>query len=81
MGWNFKTTKQTQKQMIQTINSFWKLLTFRSFFQKTNQRILLHFYETSGQIVFVRFMEEIEYTRKTFRNYLTFNEIAQIRGR
>ena len=45
----------------------------RRFLQKTNKRILLYYYETSGRLVFVRFLEEIEYTKNTFRNYLTFN--------
>ena len=27
----------------------------RSFLQKTNERILLYYYETSGRLVFVRF--------------------------
>ena len=39
-----------------------------------NERILLYYYETSGQLVFVRFSEEIEDTKKTFRNYLTFSQ-------
>ena len=30
------------------------------FFQKTNERILFYYYETSGQLVFVCFLEEIE---------------------
>ena len=33
--------------------------------KKTNERILLYYYE---QLVFVRFLEEIEDTKKTFRN-------------
>ena len=37
-----------------------------------NEQILLYYYETSGRLVFVRFLEEIEDTKKTFRNYLTF---------
>ena len=40
--------------------------------QKTNDRILLYYYETSCWIVFVWFLEEIEVTKKTFRNWLTF---------
>ena len=44
----------------------------RRFLQKTNKRILLYYYETSGQLVFIRFLEEIEDTKKTFQNYLTF---------
>ena len=42
------------------------------FLQKTNKWILLYYYETSGWLVFVRFFEEIEDTKKTFRNYPTF---------
>ena len=44
----------------------------RSFLQKKNERILLYYYETSGRLVFVRFSEKIEDTKKTFRNYLSF---------
>ena len=44
------------------------------FLQKTNKQIRLHYYETSGRLVFVRFLEEIEDTKKTFRNYLTFSK-------
>jgi hypothetical protein len=46
------------------------------FFQKMNKRIILYYDETSGQLVFVRFLEEIEDTEKTFRNQLTFNDIS-----
>ena len=46
----------------------------RRFLKKTNERILLHYYETSGGLVFVRFLEEIEDTKKTFPNYLTFSD-------
>ena len=42
------------------------------FFQKTNKRILLYCYETSGRLVFVRFLEEIEDTKTHFKNQLTF---------
>ena len=45
-------------------------------FQKTNERIQLHYYETSGRRVFVHFLEEIEDTKKTFRNYLTFSTLG-----
>ena len=38
------------------------------FFQKTNERIRLYYYDTTGGLVFVRFLEEIEDTKKTFRN-------------
>ena len=39
---------------------------------KRNKRIQLYFYETSGWLVFVRIWEEIEDTKKTFRNQMTF---------
>ena len=42
------------------------------FLQKTNERIQLYYYDTSSRLVFVRFLEEIEDTKKPFRNYLTF---------
>ena len=43
----------------------------RRFLQKTNEPILLYYYETSGGLVFVPFLEEIEDTKNTFLNYLT----------
>ena len=42
------------------------------FLQKTNERIRLYYYDTSSRLVFVRFLEEIEDTKKPFRNYRTF---------
>jgi hypothetical protein len=36
--------------------------------KKTNKRILLYYYETSSRLVFIRFLEEIENTKKIFRN-------------
>ena len=53
------------------------IFSSRRFLQKTNKRILLYYYETSGRLVFVCFLEEIEDTKKTFRNYLTFSQITQ----
>ena len=44
------------------------IFSSRRFLQKTNERILLYYYETSGRLVFVRFLEEIEDTKKTIRN-------------
>ena len=44
------------------------IFSSRRFLQKTNKQILLYYYETSGCLVFVRFLEEIEGTKKTFRN-------------
>ena len=43
------------------------------FLQKTNKGIRLYYYDTSSRLVFVRFLEENEDTKKPFRNYLTFN--------
>ena len=51
------------------------IFSSRRFLQKTNERILLYYYETSGRLVFLRFLEEIEDTKKTFRNYLTFTNM------
>ena len=42
------------------------ILSSQFFFQKSNKQILLYYYESSGQLVFVRFLEEIEDTKKTF---------------
>ena len=38
------------------------------FLQKTNEQIRLYYYDTSGRLVFVRFLEEIDDPKKTFRN-------------
>ena len=43
------------------------------FFQKTNKRIWLYYHHTYSRLVFVHFLEEIEDTKKTFRNQLTFS--------
>ena len=51
------------------------IFSSRRFLQKTNERILLYYYETSGRLIFVCFLEEIEDTIKTFRNYLTFRKM------
>ena len=43
----------------------------KQFFQaniSSKKRILLYYYETPGRLVFFRFLEEIEDTKKTFRN-------------
>ena len=37
-----------------------------------NKQIRLYYYDTSGRLVFVRFLEEINDTKKPFQNYLTF---------
>ena len=39
-----------------------------TFLPKTNKQIRLYYYDTSGRLVFVCFLEEIEDTKKTFRN-------------
>ena len=39
------------------------------FLQKTNKRIRLYYYDTSSRLAFVRFLEEIQDTKKSFRNY------------
>ena len=38
------------------------------FLQKTNERIRLYYYDTSGRLVFVRFLEESDDPKKPFRN-------------
>ena len=43
------------------------------FLQKMNEGIRLYCYDTSNRLVFVRFLEEIEDTKKPFRNNLTFS--------
>ena len=35
---------------------------------KPNKKIRLNYYDTSGRLVFVHFLEEFEDTKKTFRN-------------
>ena len=47
---------------------FEMIFSSRCFLQKTKERILLYYYETSSWLVSVRFLEEIEDTKKTFRN-------------
>ena len=65
--------------MTQFFCSFWIVYIFiffakgqkkssRCFLQKMNEQILLYYYKTSGQLVFVCFLEEIEGTKKTFQN-------------
>ena len=46
-----------------------------SFKKETNEFIF-----TTMRCVFVRFWEEIEETKKTFRNYLTFTRVEFITG-
>ena len=49
------------------------IFSSRHLLPKTNE---LYYYETSGRLVFVHFLEEIEATKKTFRNYLTFSRFV-----
>ena len=49
------------------------IFTSRRFLKKTNEQILFYYYETSGWLAFARFLEEIKGTKKTFRNWLTFD--------
>ena len=49
-------------------------LWYPQFLQKTNEQIRLYHYDTSGRLFFVHFLEEIEDTKKTFRNQLTFRK-------
>ena len=40
--------------------------------KKRTKKFDLIMYYTSGRLVFIRFLEEFEDTKKTFRNQLTF---------
>ena len=51
------------------------------FLQKTNEGIRLYYYDTSSRLVYVRFLEETEDTKKPFRNYLAFNILANSESR
>ena len=44
--------------------TFW----YPRFPQKTNEKSRLHYYDTIGRLVFVRFLGQIEDTKKTCRN-------------
>ena len=48
--------------------NFKRTFFYLQFFQKMNKTIWLYYYDTSGRIVFVRFLEKFEDTKKTFRN-------------
>ena len=56
--------------------STWGIIVLKSklFFQadvssqKMNEQIWLYYYDTSGRLIFVRFLENIEDTKKTFWN-------------
>ena len=38
------------------------------FLQETNEKIRLYYYDTSGRLVFVRFLEEIDDPQKPLQN-------------
>ena len=46
---------------------------------KNKQMNSIYYYETSGWLVYINFLEEIEDTEKTFRNYLTFRKTWLLR--
>ena len=84
--WKGKSSRSEKKNKFTTL--FWVQVTYllkvkkswKDFFKemfplKTNKRILLYYYETSGLVVFVYFLEEIEDTKKIFRNCLTFTRV------
>ena len=51
------------------------MFSSRRFLQKMKEHILLYYYyKTSGWLVFVLFLEEIEDTKKKLWNYLTFKD-------
>ena len=56
------------QQIFKKLDKVETIFSSRPFLQKTNERILLYYYETLGRLVFVRFLEEIEDTKKTFQN-------------
>ena len=45
------------------------------FFQKTNEKIRLNYYDTSSRLVFEGFFGGNQRHKKPFRNYLTFRTI------
>ena len=57
------------------------IFSSRCFFQKTNERVRLNYYDTSGRLVFIHFSEEIEDTKKIFRNSLTFKYVVNEKDR
>ena len=52
--------KCIDKGSINFKRTFW----YPQFFQKMNEKIQLYYYDTSGRLVFVRFLGEIEDTKK-----------------
>ena len=53
-------------------DNFKRVFDIFDFLQKTNEGIRFYYYDTSSRLVFIRFLEEIEDTKKPFRNYQTF---------
>ena len=44
------------------------IFSSQRFFQEMNEQILLSYFEISGWLVFVHFLEEIEDSKKAFQN-------------
>ena len=68
---NDKKTAIAWKKLTEVTKGQTNLKCFFSswhFLQKANERILLYYYETSGGLVFVCVLEEIEDTKMTFWN-------------
>ena len=57
-----------QKIPYQRSFNFKRTFWYPQFFQKTNEKIRLNYYDTSGRLVFVHFFEEFEENQNTFRN-------------
>ena len=61
----------TRKSKVRQSRNYFFKPTFLPKNEQTNSTLLL-VYDTSGRLVFVRFLEEIEDNKKTFRNQLNF---------
>ena len=68
---SFKACSKGQKK------SKWFFQVDVSSKKQTNRFYILYYYETSGRLVFVCFLDEIEDTNKTFWNYLTFTIVLR----
>ena len=75
--WNIKRILdieiQLRKSNFSDFGSNLKVRQRRHDFFKIQTNEFNEFYDTSGWLVFVQFLEEIEDTKKTFQNYLTFS--------
>ena len=69
--WLCATSTTTKGQIISRVFGVF------NFLQKMNEGIQLYYYDISRQLVFVRFLDEIEDTKKPFRNDLTFTTPIQ----